>query len=166
MNFTKVISTSIDKVKRRIVKILVNGLQDVQTSKVIAPYGIDSHPVKNLIAVYAPTSVKGKTIILGYINKNDLAAVGELRLYSTDSDGVEKISHHLKNDGTMEIGGNGDNMVRFIGLDNGLQNQDAQIQAELVKIQTAIAGLGGAYVPGNITTDISASKIDRIKTLS
>lgn len=165
ITLTKIVSTSIDNINRRIVKFLRFGKSDVQTSFESMPYGIDSNPVKDLIAIYAPTSEKGKTVIIGYINKNQLADVGEIRLFSTDTDGAEKFYVFLKNDGTIEIGGTVDNAVRYQKLDDGLQNFKTQIQTELGKIQTGIIAGGGAYTPATLSLNISNAKIDEVKTL-
>jgi hypothetical protein len=39
------------------------------------------------------------------------------------------------------------------------------INTELSKIQAAIAGLGGAYARLTVSVDISASKVDEVKTI-
>jgi len=44
---------------------------------------------------------------------------GEFRTYSTDKDGVEKFYTWLKNDGTYEVGGNDDFLVRYNELAAG-----------------------------------------------
>ena len=60
MNLVKVISSEIDNTKRRIVKFLRYGKSDVQTSFEAMPFGIDSSPTKDMIAIYAPTGENGK----------------------------------------------------------------------------------------------------------
>ena len=52
MNFVKITSTSIDELSRRIIKFLRLGRSDVQDSIQVAPFGFDSCPVKDMIAVY------------------------------------------------------------------------------------------------------------------
>lgn len=165
MNITTVISTAFDTVKRRITKVRRRGKDDVQTAIEIAPYGCDSNPIAGMRAIYSPTEDKGKKVIIGYINKDQLAEVGEHRLYSTDSNGVLKFFIWLKNDGTLEIGGNSDNAVRYSPLNTGLQQFKSDIQAQLALIATGIAAGGGSYTPGTLTLDISNSKIQQIKTL-
>ena len=65
----------------------------------------------------------------------------------------------LKNDGTAEFGGNADNLVRFLQLDNGLQTFITDLNAKLV---TAFTALGGSW-PGT-SLNISGAKIDEIKS--
>lgn len=179
MNFVKTISTEIDSLSRRVVKVLRYGTKDVQTAIESAPFGIDANPYKDLIAVYGKTDSKGKKIILGYLNKNQIADVGEIRLYSTDSSGVEKFYTFLKNDGTMEIGGNSDNMVRFSELENAFNELKSDFNTLVTTfnghIHTTTATVGATPTPGVIaptttpgtssTADISPAKIDEIKTL-
>lgn len=165
MNLVKVLSTTVDSLQRRVVKALRMGKEDVQTSFDISSYGIDSNPIAGMIAVYEMTS-SGQTVIVGYINKNKLAGVGELRLYSTDANGTEKFFAWFKNDGTMQLGGTAHNLVRFTPLQTGLQNQDTAINTELTKIAAAInAIVPGSYIPTPISTNISSAKINEIKTL-
>ena len=164
LNITKVISTSFDDLRRRFIKVLRKGKSDVQTPMEAAPFGIDSNPIKDMIAVYGQTEEKGKTVIIGYVDKNKLAASGETRLYSTDNNGGLKTYVWLKNDGTMEIGGNTKHMVRYEELNTALQNFKTLMQTELGKIQTGIIAGGGSYTPGSLTIDVSPAKIDNIKT--
>ncbi|MBE9490873.1 MAG: hypothetical protein IMY67_11305 [Bacteroidetes bacterium] len=142
------------------------GGEDTQTAIQAAPFGIDSNPVPDLIAVYAQTSEAGRTVLIGYLNKEQVAAVGETRLFATDANGNEQVKGyiHLKNDETIEIGGNTDNMIRFSPLDSALQGLIVDLQAELVLIAAGIATGGGAYSPGILNLDISASKIEETKT--
>jgi len=169
VKITKIISSAIES-GRRILKILRLGKEDIQTSFESMPYGVDSVPVKDLIAIQMETSERGKTVVVGYINKNQIADVGELRIYATNAQGVEQGFIHLKNSGvltangsTIELNGNIDNVVKFIPLDAGLQAQTTAINAEFVKIQTAITALGGAYVPTPVVVNIVGSKVATVK---
>lgn len=140
-------------------------------------YGTDAQPIEDCIAIYAQTGVKGKTVIIGYINKNAVAGVGEHRLFSTDADGVVKFYIHLKNDGTCEIGGNADNMVRYSKLEEAFNqlksDHDALVTAFNAHMHPT-AGTGAPSPPTPIpnsipatpsTADISDAKIEEIKTL-
>jgi hypothetical protein len=160
ITYSKVKSAIIENGKR-ILKVLEFG---AKTAVEVAPFGDDGNPVKDMTAIYGRTSASGDAVILGYINKNQLATPGEKRIYSLKPDGGLSIDIFLRTDGTMEIGGNTDNMVKFIPLDAALKNQDTLINAELIKIASAIAALGGAYAPITVATDISPSKLDTIKT--
>jgi hypothetical protein len=164
MILSSVISTAL-KDAYRIVKVLCLGKDDIREADEAAPFGIDSNPVANMIAVYAPTIDKSEAVIIGYLNAEQLAAPGEVRMYSTDADGKMKIYTWLKADGTMEIGGDADNMVRYTALNTAMQNFKTLINAELTKVQAGISGVGGAYVKADVSVDISAAKITEIKTL-
>lgn len=172
----KVISTAIEKGFRRI-KATVYGETDIRTPRQIAPFGIDSNPVKDMTAIYLDTNKKGKPVILGYFNRQLIADTGELRLYSADEEGEEQIFIHLKNDGTIAVGGEDDNMVRFSKLKEGF---DA-LKVDHNKLVTAFnahmhptAPVGPPSpptpVPSSIpavasTASVDASKIEEITTL-
>lgn len=157
MKSATVLSTSIDSLKRTVIKVLRLGNSDVQTSKQLAPYGIDSNPVKDMIAIHAETGLRGDTIIVGYINKESITEAGETRLFSTDSDGVLKSTVYLKNDETLELMGNSNFAVKF-----------NELQAEFNKLNSAFnshvhASSGAPAVPQS-SANITLSKNDKIKT--
>jgi hypothetical protein len=165
MKILKVAGTSFDTFKRLVVKAW-NGKSDVRTAIEASSYGIDSNPVKDMVAIYTKTELDGNEYIIGYLNKNRLAEIGETRLFSTDSTGTLKTFVWLKSDGTMQLGGTIHNAVRYTPLNTGLQNEVALINAELVKIAAAINAIApGSYTPALISLNISASKINEIKTL-
>ena len=118
-----------------------------------------------MIAVYAETSNISEPVVVGYINKNQIAKTGEKRIFSLKPDGTVATSIHLFTDGTMNVGGDNDNAVRYSPLNSGIYAKDALINIELTKIATAISLLGGTYAPSNISTDIEAAKINEIKTI-
>ncbi|MFN0254517.1 hypothetical protein [Pedobacter ureilyticus] len=136
-----------------------------KTADESAPFGDDSSPLSNMIAVYADTGEIGEPVIIGYLNEMQLAKPGEKRLYSLKSDGSLSFYAWLHNDGTMELGGKVDNLVRYIPLSTGLAKHNTELSAELAKISLAIGSLGGSYTPGAVTMDVSGSKINEIKTL-
>ena len=166
----KVDSTFFSKVKERVVKLLLFGRDDVRTAEEAMPYGVDSSPIKGMIAVYAETSAKGDPVIIGYINKNQLALVGEHRIYSTDQNGVLKTFIWLKNDGTMLLGGSTKNLTRFQELEAGFNQLKSDFNAHVSKYNGHThTGSTGPIVPAGASTpssaDISGAKIDEIKTL-
>lgn len=161
---TKTNAFEIDADKRRVVKVTRFSLSDVLTALQASPPGIDGGPRKNLKAIFAESMEKGSPVILGYLNKNQLAGAGELRLFSEDGNAALKAYVWLKADGTIEFAGALDNLVRFSKLEDAMTQLADDINAELTKIQTAITGLGGAYVMTPITIDISDAKIDELKT--
>lgn len=161
ISLSKIIS-SVVKSGSRILKVSQYG---AKTADECAPFGDDSSPLKDMIAVYADTGEIGEPVIIGYLNENQLAKPGEKRLYSLNETGELSFYAWLKSDGTMELGGKTDNLVRYKPLDAGLQNHNALINAELAKISIAIGLLGGSYTPVALTIDISQSKITEIKTI-
>jgi len=163
VKFTKLISTSIDGTARRILKVLRLGKSDVQTSFECAPYGIDSNPIKDMIAIHAPSSEAGKTVVIGYINKNQMADVGEIRIFATNAQGAEQSYMWAKNNGDVELNGSANSAVRYAQLNSALQQQVTLINAELVKIQTGLAGVAGVYVPVPIQLDISGAEVSTVK---
>ena len=164
VDLVKTISSEIDSIGRRLLKLLRYGKSDVQNVYVASPYGVDSNPIKGMIAVYAESSVKGEPVVIGYINKNQLAEIGEHRIFSTDDQGNIQGFIWLKNDGQIQLNGTGDNLVRYSPLNQELQSFKDSIQTELTKIQTGIVGAGGAYTPGILEVDISDSQIQELET--
>jgi hypothetical protein len=188
-NIVKVISTRNDSLGRRLVKYLRYGKSDVQESLEISPYGIDSNPISEMVALYSSTGEIGKPVVVGYINKNKIADVGEIRLLATDEDGNEKSYIHVKNNGVvevvfsagddigeMQIGGESDNAVRYSELKKGFDQLKADLNSFKLAFNThvhATAAVGPPVpptpVPSSIPSspsqaDISKSKIDNIKT--
>lgn len=145
---------------KRVLKVLQFGPKTASES---APFGIDSSPLKGMTAVYGNTSNNGDTVILGYIQKNQFAEPGETRLFSLDSSGNLKAFIWLKNDGDIQLNGDDYSSVRFQPLQSGINTKDSLINTELGKISTAIGALGGTYVPGSISTDISQSESETVK---
>jgi len=178
MNFiSKIISTDFDNLKRRIVKVLVKGKSDFQTAKEYSNFGDDSNPPAGTRALFMETGVKGKTVIVGYLIENKLAAVGEKRIFSQKSDGSISTFIWLKADGTMEVGGDTDFMVRFNKLKTGFD----QLKSDYNDLVSAFnshthltAGTGSPSPPTAVpsiipvtpsSASIDDSKIDEIKTI-
>lgn len=180
VQFTKVISTAINDLLRYI-KVQRYGLDDIQEANESAPFGDDSNPVKGMVAIYSPTSQRGEMVIIGYINKNRLADIGEKRIFSTDSAGDLSTYIWLKNDGTMEIGGDTDFMVRYSELASGFNTLRGDLNDLITKYNTHIHPAVGVdtitAAPVTVTVtptvtqeipstaDISGAKINEIKTL-
>ncbi len=170
MNYVTVISSEINNFKQRVVKFLRLGKNDTQTSLEASAYGVDSNPIKGMKAIYAPTMDKGSTVIIGYINKNQKAGVGEFRTFATDADGAEKFYMWLKADGTSEIGGNTNFAVKY----NQLQTAYNQLKTDHNNLGVAVAAHTAAvalilgtpvYVFTPSTGDITPAKNDKIKTI-
>ena len=170
INIVKILSSRVNAGKR-LVKFLRMGTDDIQENYTSAPYGVDSHPIKNMTAVYAQTGVKGESVIIGYINKNQVAEIGELRLFSTDSDGNIQATVFFRNDGNLEVNGNSDNMVRYSELKAGFDQLKADFNSFVTTYNTHVhpspAGGSTGVTPSSgsaSSADIAASKIDNVKT--
>jgi len=160
ITFGKIDSTEITSLGKRVIKFLSFG---VKTASECSPFGVDSNPIKGMTAIHATTTNESDSVIVGYIDKDKIAGIGETRLFAKDSSGAVVTFLWLKNDGTLELNGNQYTSVRFENLKTGLLNQDTAINAELLKIQTAITGLGGTYALLPIVTNIDNSKSPTVK---
>ncbi len=176
MQIVKIISSGFDNLQRRVIKFLRFGKSDVQTSFDCGPSGIDANPIKDMVAIYSETTEKGKTVIIGYLKRNQLAEPGELRQYSTDVNGALKFYTWHKADGTYEMGGNSKNLARFQELKTGFDTLKQDLNSLVSAFNShmhATAGTGppviptpGVGIPATASTaSIDSSKIDEIKTL-
>jgi hypothetical protein len=155
------------------IKVLRYGKADIQTALPVFPFGVISKPLKEQLAAQANTGSKNNPIVLGYIVA-DASEVqpGETLLYSTN------FKVFLKEDGTAEIGGNTDNMVRFSDLETAYNqlkdDHDALVTAFNQHVHpTAAPGAPSPptpvpnVIPATLSTgDISDAKIEEIKTLA
>ena len=162
----------------RRIKIQRLGKSDIQTAYQANPAGIDSQAIANMKAIHAPTSEKGESVVIGYLNKELAAADGEIRVFSIDSNGALQAYLFARNDGNLEVNGDADNMVRFSELEtayNQLKDDfDALVQTFNTHIHTTTATIGSSATPGVIsapttqgqtsTGDIAPAKIDNVKT--
>ncbi|OJV51656.1 MAG: hypothetical protein BGO31_00180 [Bacteroidetes bacterium 43-16] len=165
MIFTTYIKNVFIRAKQRIIQVMAMGEQDIREPYESMPFGIDSAPLDGMVALYSDTSNSEESVIIGYINENQVAKMGEIRLYSLDGNGDQSTFIHLKNNGTIEFMGNTHNLVRYMPLNLGLQELVTKINTELSKIATGISGVGGVYLPTYTSLNISNSKIDELKTL-
>lgn len=160
ITFGKLDSTSINSLGKRIIKFFEFG---AKTASEISPFGIDSNPIKGMNAIHSQSSNNGESVIIGYINTNQLSEAGESRMYSVDENNTLKSFIWNKKDGKLWLNGNGYSSVRFEPLQSALNTQKDLINAELLKIQTAISTLGGAYAKTDITININNSKSEDVK---
>ena len=164
MNIVTTISTFIKSSKWRIVKAYHRGISDVRTGYEIGPFGFDSNPIEGMKAIYSRTSVNGRPVIVGYINKNQAVNPGESRMYSVDEDGAVLIFVKCNDEGKILLGGEADNAVRYAALDQQLQGLITTLNAQLALIATGIATGGGSYSPATLTLDLTTAKINEILT--
>ena len=171
----KIISSVVNN-GQRMVKFFQFGKSDVREKVEVAPYGVDSAPIKDIRGVSTTTSRIGQQIVFGYINSQQVSNPGEFRTYATDSDGNQVFYTYMKNDGTYEVGGNSDFMVRYSGLETA-HNQLRDDLNSFINIWNAFAA---AYIPGGpsvvgqpatagtatqSSSDITPAKIEEIKTI-
>lgn len=176
--FVTVYSTIINNLKQRIVKFLGWGKNDTKTSFEVSPYGLDSNAINKTIALHCPTSDKGKTVILGYLNTNQKAGIGEMRIFATDGDGIEKFYVWLKSNGIIEIGGDVNYAVKY----NELETEFNKLKDSYNDLADKWNQFCTAYTPGSPsvlgtpptlststvlpnTSDITNTKNDKIKTI-
>lgn len=160
ITFAKLDSTLINNLGKRIIKFFEFGAKTASESM---PFGIDSSPIKGMTAIHSQSSNSGESVIIGYINTNQLAESGESRMYSVDQNNVLKAFIWNKKDGKIWLNGNGYSSVRFEPLESALNNQKDLINAELFKIQTAIITLGGTYAKTDVAININSSKSEDVK---
>jgi hypothetical protein len=161
INILHTISSKIKSSKRKIKAVM--GDTFATESYQSTPWGYDSVPLKNAAAVQLPSN---RDIIVGYIQRAlDELSPGESVIFSKDQQNGElKAKIVCKNDGTIELNGNSDNLVRYSELDSSIGDIVSDINRELTSIAVAIAGLGGAYTKIPVQYDISGAKIDDLKT--
>ena len=145
---------------KRILKLTQFG---AKTAKESYPFGFDSVPLSDWTAIYAETSNKDESVIIGYINRKQIAAMGESRMYSIGGDGEVKAFVWNKSNGDLWLNGSDYTATRYAPLNTALQDEKNLINIELAKISTAISALGGSYIPANIIINISQSESSTIK---
>ena len=159
-SIVKVISTAYENAKL-FIKFLRLGTEDVQNNHQFAPHGFDSRPIEDMVALYVETGIKGESAIIGYINKSQVAEIGESRIYSTNANGVVQMYIHLKADGTAELNGTGNFLVKFNELNAAL----AELKT-VINSHTHVGNLGAptATALPQANPDIAAIKHTDFKT--
>ena len=168
LNFEKkIVMITLSKLKsvaieqgQRIFKVLQYG---PKTANECGPFGLDSSPLENYTAIYAETANAGESLIIGYIQKNQIAQQGEARLFSLDRNGLLKAEIFCKADGTIILNGGVNSSIRYEPLNTELQKLKNDINTELLKVQTAITTLGGTYANTPLILDLTTAKSDTIK---
>jgi len=75
----------------------------------------------------------------------------------------EKSFVWLKNDGSVQLNGNADNLVKHAALNTALQAEVTKINTELGKIAAGInAIVPGSYVVTPISVDITSAKVNNL----
>lgn len=142
--------------------LTVNGVgtYDPRTAAESTPYGVDSSPIKDMVAVYGFTASDDDQVVLGYINKEALATQGELRLFSTDANGTFKCNVWLQDNGDILIGDSKipasyvNNFVKWTELNTALQALVLAINANFTTLSLP-----------SVTLNIVPAKTTKIKTI-
>lgn len=159
ITLSKLKSSTIEGTKR-ILKVLQFG---AKTAKEVSPFGFDSCPVEDLTAIFAETSNADESVIIGYIQADRLAQAGASRLFSIDPTTKQlKAEIWLKTDGTITLNRGTNKAVLFEPLNQKLTDHNNAINAELIKIQTAITELTGTYLNVPITLDLTPAKSEKV----
>jgi hypothetical protein len=175
LNITKLISSRFDSAGRRFVKVLRTGKEDTREGYQVAPFGDDSNPVnyEGMRAIFCETGVKGKQIILGYIHPNQLAQIGEKRIFSTDKNGNVKFYIWLHSDGTCDFGGNTNHLTQFEALKTAFDELKADFNALVAQYNIHVhpgvstgAGTSGSTPNTGVQSnaDMSGAKLNNLKT--
>jgi len=169
---------------RRVIKVRSLGRSAARTAHLVQPFGEDSKPIA-WMPIYADTETTGQPIVIGFINPNVDSELlnGEKKIFSTNENGEESFYLLLKNDGTSQIGGTGDYMVRYNELEtafNKLKEDHNKVVTKLNSIITAFTTWivvptdGGAALKALVgtlqqeaasTADITPAKIEEIETI-
>ena len=135
----------------------------VKTADLAQPFGEDSNPIEGMVAIFSDTESDGESVIIGYIDPNKLAEVGEKRLYSMDSSGAVGAYIWLKNNGQLQLNGDSDNLCKYKELEKVFEKLKNDINIELAKIQTGIVGAKSSYAKKDITVDPSKIKVENLE---
>jgi hypothetical protein len=137
------------------------------------PYGVDSAPVREMVAVYANTADMGNSVIVGYVYKDAVAEVGSIRLYS------ENGYVYLRANGNLELLGDSKHMVRYEELETGFNSLKQSVSDLTTAFNTHVHTVGALPIPPATvvpvspplapaippTATITGAKINEIKTL-
>ena len=156
----KTISSKIKNAKLS-VKFYRKGKSDIQNTQQIAPFGLDSNPIADLVGLYMATENNGEPVLVGFIQPEAVAEPGESRLFSSDKNGNTKYYLHMKADGTAEFGGTGNFLVKFNELKTAF---DAHITEYNAHLHTGNIGAPTSPPVVPSTASIDAAKHSKIKT--
>jgi hypothetical protein len=182
------------KAGQRMIKFLGFGTKDVQDIAQALPFGIDSAPIKDMIAVYSDTATNGEAVVIGYITKSLVAETGEIRLYSANTEGEIQTYIRLTNQGKIQLAGAVDNAVRYTPLETAFNQLKTDFNNLVTTFNLYVAESNANWViytahthlstaPGTptgpavapsapsaqtgtpSTADVSGAKIDEIQTI-
>jgi hypothetical protein len=140
---------------KRLLKSIRFGTKDGKQSFESMPYGVDSSPISGMKAIYASTGTSGKSVIIGYINTNQVAEEGETRIFSSGGE------IWLRTNGTCEILGTGNFLVKF----NELETAFNQLKSDFNN-HVHLDPISGALPPPTTPSaaNMGGAKATKIKT--
>lgn len=159
------VNDTLVKLGFRLIKTRMTG-GIIESSKQSNPFGFESNPTKNYIAILSETLGNEEPVIVGFLNPKALESLnkGDSQIYSTDSDGVRKATVTLRSDGTAELLGSDDFMVRYSKLESAFNTLKSDFNKFLVHVH-GVAGTPPAPPQLPTTADITQAKIEEIKTI-
>lgn len=153
---------SIFKEGKRILKFAGIG-GSATTGKECAPFGFDAQAPAGMTAIYSNSTNDQERVVIGYINKNQLAGAGESRHYAIDKSGAVVSFVHCKSNGNTEINGNQYSAVRWQELNTHVQDLITQVNSQWPLIAAGIATGGGSYTPTNVSVSMASSESKTVK---
>jgi hypothetical protein len=145
MNIVKTLSTSFNSLLQLVVKFRRYGKADIQTSYQANPFGVDSNPLADMVAVYGKTEQSGQTVILGYLQKNMISEPGEVRLFAMGGEGEVITNIHLTSAGKIFIGvDKGEEANAFVRF-NELNANYTILKTEINAVVTSLNTFIGVY---------------------
>lgn len=172
-NVLQTVLTKIDDMKHQIVQCVRYGKDDVIDVTMSSSFGVDSRIPKGKPSISVVTNT-GDEYIVGVVNVSSNPDDGETYLYSMDKDGKDfKSIVKLLNDGTIELGGNRHNAVRFDPLKDAFDNLLQRFNDHIVNYNSHIHQGTAGSVPLTITpttsqsqpsqANIGPAKVDNVK---
>lgn len=161
ISLSKISSSAIDGGKRILKVIGIGG--SAYTAKESYPFGFDSVPPEGYTALYSDTSNRDESVIIGYINKNQLSEIGGARIYAVGSSGEVSGFLYARASGVLELNGSDYSAVRFQELKTQIDLLQTQINSQWPLIASGIATGGGSYTPTNVDIDLANSESPTIK---
>lgn len=124
-------------------------------------YGFEAKPTQGQVVFVNVNGNRDQSIALlihDRENKPTDLEDDETQLYS-------KFNNYVKcnKDAEVEVNGSADYAVAYDDLEPKLQDIITAFNAEMLKIQTAIAALGGAYTPTTLVVDFTVAKVDKVR---
>lgn len=161
ISLSKINSSTIEAGKRILKVIGIGG--SAYTAKESYPFGFDSVPPEGYTALYSDTSNRDESVIIGYINKNQLAEAGGVRMYAVGTSGEVSGFVYVRASGVLELNGSDYSAVRFQELKTQIELLQTQINSQWPLIASGIATGGGVYTPTNVNIDLASAESANVK---